>query len=129
MDMLSVLIIDNDEQSLSSLNDALANKEVSISWAGTRQEAKAKIDGTRKGFDVVICNLNMKRMNGVEFSRNYYSKFPIVLISDVIEDRFMEKVGAHCDAFLEPGDVKQRIYPALLKAIERREQGLVLEAA
>lgn len=131
MTNLSILIIDDDQMVLNAIQDILVDKKniITTDTALSALEAVSKLGSKEQTYDAIICDINMPKMNGIEFSQLFYHNYAIVLITGFLEEDRQEQIMNVCDAYIEKLDALDRIYPALLKAIERRQYRADREAA
>lgn len=122
MGNLSVLIIDDDKVMLKVISNILLMEEkIQIDVVASSFEAISKIENQKKNYDAIICDINMPQMDGIELSKRYYENYPILFITGFLEPNKREGILNLCDAYIEKLEATNRIYPALLKAIERKE--------
>ena len=117
---LSVLVIDDDNMISQAIKNILLEKEVNIEIVSSALEATSRIEVEKQTYDAIICDINMPKMNGIEFGERFYEHFPIVLISGFLEEDLQDKILDICDAYVEKLEAAERLYPALMKAIERK---------
>ena len=78
----SILIIDDERSIRSVLKDILTNEGYKVDEAADGEEGLAKF--SKINFDVVICDIKMPKMDGIEFLLKAYdinSDIPIIILS------------------------------------------------
>jgi two-component system, NtrC family, nitrogen regulation response regulator NtrX len=78
----SILIIDDEKSIRSVLKDILINEGYKVDEAADGEEGLAKF--TKLNFDVVICDIKMPKMDGIEFLLKAFdinSDIPIIILS------------------------------------------------
>ncbi len=78
----SILIIDDERSIRSVLKDILTNEGYKVDEAADGEEGLAKF--SKLNFDVVICDIKMPKMDGIEFLLKAYdinSDIPIIILS------------------------------------------------
>lgn len=78
----SILIIDDERSIRSVLKDILTNEGYKVDEAADGEEGLAKFSKTN--FDVVICDIKMPKMDGIEFLLKAFdinSDIPIIILS------------------------------------------------
>lgn len=121
MTKFSILIVDDDVIILKAIEMMLFEKGVNVDVASSGHEAISKIEIEKIDYDVILCDLHMPKMNGIEFGKRFYKDFPIVLMTGFLEEHLRNDILNICDAYIEKLDASERIYPALMKAIERKK--------
>ena len=88
MKSLSILLIDDDEIERLKFKKVCNkfNSGNTISEAKNGEKALAILKSKLKKFDLIICDINMPRMNGLEFLKiskkdSNFKKIPIVIMS------------------------------------------------
>lgn len=88
MKSLSILLIDDDEIERLKFKKVCNkfNSGNTISEAKNGEKALAILKSKLKSFDLIICDINMPRMNGLEFLKiskkdSNFKKIPIVIMS------------------------------------------------
>ena len=120
-----ILLIDDDELFYKSIRLILSEKGIVIDYYQNALEALLKANQIpAPRYDVVICDINMPVVNGIEIAQQIYERYPVLLITGFLDDHLKERMLNVCDAFLEKLDISERIYPALLSAIRRKKSRL-----
>lgn len=112
-----ILAIDDTEHLRAVIRLTLEFKKYDVKLASDGVEA---LEAARAGrFDVILCDIEMPRMNGVEFVRNYRAEFgpdtPIIMLTAEGDEKVSaaRAVGA-TDAIAKPFEPLQ-----LFAAIDR----------
>lgn len=80
--MANVLIIDDEKAIRKTLSEILSYEGYKIDEAGDGEEALKKF--TEKAYDVVLCDIKMPKMDGIEFlekSKEVNADVPVIMIS------------------------------------------------
>ena len=77
-------------------------------------------------FDVVVTDMTIPMMDGLEIAKLVYKELPVVGISPNADSS--AKLGNICDCLIEKLDIEDRLYKAAMKAIERRSMGIAFAA-
>lgn len=83
-DKLNVLLVDDDELALKSMQLALRQRGHRVTACGSPYEALSCLTLTREEYDVVITDLTMPRMSGLEFAQKAHKlkpTLPILLVT------------------------------------------------
>ncbi|MEE2744464.1 MAG: response regulator [Bdellovibrionota bacterium] len=118
--MKEVLLVDDDEHSVELFELILKKENVKVTRASDGQEAK-KILERRDAFDLLIVDVFMPKMGGLDFCDYVDGRFPVLLISGRKRDEMMWENQPSYDAFLEKDQVRQHLMSAMAKAMERWE--------
>lgn len=93
--MYRILIVDDEEMIRQGLSQIVDWKEIGFEIAGTARNGSIAIDIIQKEHvDVVILDIKMPKMNGLEVSRYLYENFPeikIVILSGYAEFEYAQK--------------------------------------
>ena len=94
--MARILIIDDSETVRSSLKIQFENSNYILSFANNGLEA-IKILKNDKGFDLIICDLFMDHMNGIEFvkaqnSDDSINHIPTVIMTSRFNPQFLKDI-------------------------------------
>lgn len=120
-----ILLIDDDELMYKSIKRILSENNVIIDYYQNALEALLKANQIpAPRYDVVLCDINMPVVNGIEIAQQIYDRYPILLITGFLDNYVKERILNICDASLEKLDASERIYPALLSAIRRGKSRL-----
>lgn len=120
--MASILIIDDEKSIRNTLNEILSFEGYKIDEAADGEEGFRKY--SQKAYDVVICDIKMPKMDGIEFlekSREVNADVPIIMLSghgniDTAVDAV--KKGAF-DYLSKPPDLN-RLLITLRNALDRQ---------
>src|SRR6056297_627823 len=93
--MYRILIVDDEEMIRQGLTQIIDWKEIGFEIAGTaRNGSKAIAIILKEPIDVVILDIKMPKMNGLEVSRYLYENFPsikIIILSGYAEFEYAQK--------------------------------------
>ena len=94
--MAKILIIDDSETVRDSLKVQFENSKYILSFANNGLEA-IKILKTDKNFDLIICDLFMDHMNGIEFvkaqnSDDTLNHIPTVIMTSRFNPQFLKDI-------------------------------------
>lgn len=126
--MSNILVIDDDRPIRSTLREILEFEKFHVEEAEDGESAMSKVKG--KKFDLVLCDIKMPKMNGIEVLEKLQEKYadlPVVMISGhgTIETAVEAiKMGAY-DFIAKPLDLN-RLLVTVRNALDRNE--LVEEA-
>ena len=76
-------------------------------------------------FDVVVTDISTSLFDGLEICKMAYKELPVVAVSNQYDH---ERLSDACDCFIEKLEIKERLFKAAMKAIERRSIGLAIAA-
>jgi len=77
-----VLIVDDDTSMCELLAESLAQQGYEVRWKASAQEALAEVE--QRNFDVVLTDINMKEMNGLELCQKateIHPDLPVIVIT------------------------------------------------
>jgi DNA-binding response OmpR family regulator len=113
----NILIVDNDNNSLSILKDVLSNYFSNITTAVDGKEAWEKYSTSTKKFDLVISDVKMPNMDGIELARklkNDNQDNSIIILSDINDvESFTKLINIGIDGFV----IKPFIFDKLARRI------------
>ncbi len=93
--MYRILIVDDEEMIREGLTQIIDWKEIGFEIAGTARNGYKAIEIIQKeSLDVVILDIKMPKMNGLEVSRYLYENFPsikIIILSGYAEFEYAQK--------------------------------------
>lgn len=116
----NVLVVGN-EDNMASVFEA---EGMSVIKVGTILQAKEALKSYC--FDVVVTDMSIPMMHGLEIAKLVYNELPVVAISSGPDNT--AKFNNICDCLIEKLEIDERLYKAALKAIERRNMGLAFAA-
>lgn len=120
MKSANVLIVGNEE----IMANVFESEGMSVVKVAGVREAKEALKGY--SFDVVVTDMSIPMMDGLEIAKMVYKELPVVGISPNADSS--AKFGNICDCLIEKLDIEDRLYKAALKAIERRSNGVAFAA-
>ena len=89
--MVKVLVIDDDAVILNSIARQLKNEPFLLELESDPSEGLEKIQ--RKSYDLVLCDIKMKPMSGLEVLAEIKRKkpeIPVIIISAFVDDQLLE---------------------------------------
>lgn len=130
--MKNILIVDDDQEMLNSLNKLLARKpEYNLTLVQNENYALEMAEN--KKFDLIITDLQMKQISGMDVLRTALGKFPgssVIIISGygTIESS-VEAMREGAFDFLEKPFTSKKLYDVVEKALNQNlsENEIVLE--
>jgi CheY-like chemotaxis protein len=90
-----VLLVDDDESITNMVSIVLRRQGFVVTIFNDPTDALETLQRSHAPFDVVICDLTMPRMNGIELSRSIrslYPALPILLATGIIDDERLDDV-------------------------------------
>ena len=120
--MFQVLILDDEQSVLTLLSNTINWQELELSLAGTAADGEQALEIIRrKPVDIVITDIRMQKLSGLELSKILYQQYPsikLIIMSGYAEFSYAQKAltyGAlgYCLKPVETEDIIQ----LLLKAI------------
>lgn len=120
--MFQVLIVDDEQSVLTLLSNTINWQELELSLAGTAADGEQALEIIRrKPVDIVITDIRMQKLSGLELSKILYQQYPsikLIIMSGYAEFSYAQKAltyGAlgYCLKPVETEDIIQ----LLLKAI------------
>tara|TARA_Y100001958_G_C21165343_1_gene498310 strand:- start:686 stop:1069 length:384 start_codon:yes stop_codon:yes gene_type:complete len=118
--MKNVLLVDDDDQVFQMLSFLLKKEGIQLLRAADGIDAK-KLVSTKGGFDLLIVDVFMPRMGGLDFCEFINGRYPVLLISGRKRDEMIWESAPRYDAFLEKDQIKDHLIKAIYKAQERWE--------
>ena len=117
-----ILLVDDSLTSRMLLKAMLSGAGYEVVPGGDGQEAMEILEGQEGKFDAIVSDIEMPKMNGLEFaaqakSNEAYKKIPFILIStlDSPEDR-QKGLDAGADDYVVKGSLRQN---ALVEALKK----------
>ncbi|MDD5217379.1 MAG: response regulator [Candidatus Omnitrophica bacterium] len=111
--MEKILIIDDDALVLKTLKNLFERKKYTVQMAKSGQEALQKLEN--EGFDLILCDIRMAELNGIETIRKLREKFqlnqtrPVIFMTGYASEEVpieAIKLGAK-DYILKPFDLDE----------------------
>lgn len=121
---LRILLVEDDELLGEGIRDALLRNHYTVEWLRDGMQGLAAIRGG--GFDMVVLDLNLPRLDGVEVirrARDGGDATPILVLSarDAPEQRVAGLDAGADDYLVKPFDVGELF--ARMRALGRRQRG------
>ena len=113
MTEFSALLVDDEQAFLETLIKRLGKREVAAIGANSGSEALAVLE--QKAVDVVVCDVRMPEMDGIETLRQIRQRFPLVEVILLTGHANMEvavegmELGAF-DYLMKPVDIDELLY-------------------
>ncbi|MBT5092657.1 MAG: response regulator [Halobacteriovoraceae bacterium] len=120
-----ILIVDNDEDALEVMGHEFTSRGLEILIAHNGKEALEVID--HHNVAAVVTDISMPFMNGIELSKEIIGNLPVVIVTGC-EAQFEDKVVDLCDSYVDKLDLKECLYQATMKAMERHEINKAINA-
>ena len=122
---IRLLVVDDDPGFRETLRVLLAQREeaVILGEAGNGEEALRLADALHP--DVVLMDLAMPRMNGLEVTRRLKARWPAVAVIITVHDEEAYRrtaLAAGAEAFLVKKTLGVDLWPTLLRIV-KKEQG------
>jgi len=123
MDKIKILCIDDEAEARKALRSLLRLRNYAVTSAVSGQSGLNIL--RRRRFDIVLCDLNMPKMNGLQFlekAKGIRPGLPIIILSShgtIPEAVRSIKKGAY-DFILEPPNIEE-IETTIHKALEKRD--------
>lgn len=127
---ISILLVDDEEDVLNFLSEYLRDQGLVVKTAGNGEDAINALEGSDE-IDVVVTDILMPKMDGIQLSKLIHEKVPVVMMSALSAEEFGDDIIDLNDAYIEKYRSKDDLKRAALKAIERwnSENGLDFEIA
>ncbi|HOV13054.1 MAG TPA: response regulator [Spirochaetota bacterium] len=90
--MKEILVIDDDNFVLESIKKQLKEEDMEVMFVDNPLTGLSIIDN--KHFDLVLCDIKMEPMNGIEVLRNIKEKHPevpVIILTGYVDDGLLEK--------------------------------------
>jgi DNA-binding NtrC family response regulator len=120
MKNINVLVVGNQE----NMSEVFMENGMSVIKVASLIEAREALK--LYVFEVVVTDVTVPMMDGIEIAKLVYADLPVVAISN--NSDHSSKFSNICDCIIEKLDIDERLYLAALKAIERRNMGLAFAA-
>jgi two-component system, NtrC family, response regulator len=120
-----ILIIDDEEKLRTLLSKIISLEGFEVLQAGDGKKALQKLELTE--VDIVICDVKLPDINGVELSKTIKEKYPLIEIilltayGNIADGVQAIKNGAF--DYITKGDDNDKIIPLLYKAVEKTMLG------
>jgi YesN/AraC family two-component response regulator len=97
-----VMVIDDDPFILQSIKKQLKEQNLNLKLINNPEEGLVEID--KKHFDLVLCDIKMEPMNGIEVIKKLrinHPDMPVIILSGYVDDQLIEKTkNIGCKKFL-----------------------------
>jgi DNA-binding response OmpR family regulator len=74
MNMIRVLLVDDEEEFVSTLSERLSLRDIEADWVVSAEQALNKIEHTE--YDLAVLDVKMPRVSGIELRRMLHEKCP-----------------------------------------------------
>ena len=74
MKPMRVLLVDDEKEFVSTLNERLLLRGIESDWATSAEEALKKAEGTK--YDLAVLDVKMPRVSGIELKRMLHKRYP-----------------------------------------------------
>lgn len=116
----NVLVVGNQE----NMSEVFMEQGMSVIKVACLEDAREALK--LYNFEVVITDVTVPMMDGLEIAKLVYAELPVVAISN--NSDHSGKFSNICDCIIEKLDIEERLYLAAMKAIERRNMGIAFAA-
>ncbi len=94
--MPRILVIDDSEIMIEIIKNQLEESNISCSFASNGQSALELLEKDRN-FDLILCDVLMDKMNGIEFAKaqeknESIKNIPTVLMTSVFDSNFIKEI-------------------------------------
>ena len=110
-----VLVVDDDLGILDIIQEDLDSQGFSVLIAESADEALNLLEKV----DVVVTDIGMPLMSGIEFSKKIHLHYPVVMMSGQVLDDIFDQISDYHDAYIEKLRIKNGLCLAIEKALER----------
>lgn len=112
-----VLLVDDSEPMLALLSEYLVSAGFKVTATSNGEEALARVESGL--FDLIITDIFMPLVNGLELSKKVKGRIPVILMSGVEPGDLDQNIADLSDAFLDKRIKREQLIVAVKKAIER----------
>jgi CheY-like chemotaxis protein len=117
MNTQKILLVDDDPEVLALMANLLDQHGFQCLKASNGKEALSIL--AKQSVHVVITDVMMPVMDGIEFTKSLGDQFPVVMVTGHKNLKLAGKVEDLCECFLDKLDLNQNLVKATEKAIER----------
>lgn len=94
--MATILCIDDSESILKELNENLTKNNHTVFLANDGDVGLEKMKEKKSELDLVICDVNMPRMNGITVMENVYNdkdlkKIPVIILTTELDENLQRR--------------------------------------
>ncbi len=112
-----VLLVDDSEPMLALLSEHLVSAGFKVTAISDGEEALVKVESGQ--YDLIITDIFMPMVNGLELSKKVKGRVPVILMSGVDPGDLDQNIADLSDAFLDKRIKREQLIVAVKKAIER----------
>jgi DNA-binding NtrC family response regulator len=122
---ISILAIDDDEVILQSISRQLRNENVTLDLEQNPITGLER--AAEKRYDLVLCDIKMKPINGIEVLRQLKERdpgLPVVILSAFIDDQLFEeakRLGSY-DFLIKPVR-RHKLTSTIFRALQQENDG------
>ncbi len=126
----TALVVDDNPFILEFLGDILKDEGIETLFAEDGRNALKMLAEMKDDIDIVITDIKMPEMNGIELSEEIHDKYPVIMMSGLGSEMYHnDQLNDLNDAFIEKFRIPMDLMDALNKAIFRfkSSHGTILE--
>lgn len=113
-----VLVVDDDPALINLLAMVLNESQMDVVTAVNAEKAVDLLREDRS-IDLIITDVFMPGMGGIELSKRVQSSFPIVMMSAHDFTEISDRIEEYCDAYIHKSYVPDNVFEACNKAYDR----------
>lgn len=129
--MATILILDDDPQMLASLSDVLQSSGYSVACASSSQQALEVVQADTERFDLVVADIRMSGMDGLECLRKMHDLSPgmksVVITGFASEDAPGRAMDADCSDYLRKPFTADDLLQSVSRALDSRTEATAYE--
>lgn len=118
----SILIVDDDIELLAALTRVLSKQGFIVAGATSAGVAMDYVTGGRQGFDVIITDLSMPGINGLEFLsavKTAFPRVPVIVVTAFGEwDTYAESLRLGAFAYLNKPIDRHQLLNTVRRALQ-----------
>lgn len=112
-----ILLVDDSEPMLALLSKYLEDGGFKVTAISNSEKALSLV--AKGDFDLIITDIFMPMVNGLELSKKIKGRVPVILMSGVDPGELDQNIADLSDAFLDKRIKKEMLIKAVKKAIDR----------
>lgn len=118
-----LLVIDDDSVILESIKRQLRDEPFEIVFEDNPESGLSRLDLER--YDLVLCDIKMKPINGIEVLRTIKDRHhdvPVIIVSAFVDDQLFDEARAiGCEDFLIKPVPRRALKEAVSKALAKAD--------